>query len=156
MTRAQPATTGDQGATGDKGPTGDEGPPGPAGTTGATGPTGPTGPTGAKGPTGDQGPAGPTGASAISGWERVAGTTSATDSNEPKGSTANCSPGKKVLGGGYNVTSGTLSTDDRGSINFYANNPIDDDSWQVIAGEEDDINTTWQIQAYAICANVAP
>jgi hypothetical protein len=92
----------------------------------------------------------------VSGWERIVGTaTPATaDAAEPKTATADCTPGKKVFGGGYEITGGSLSVAERAQINFYENAPSDQDTWRVSAGEEGNLggSTTWQIRAYALCA----
>jgi hypothetical protein len=57
-----------------------------------------------------------------------------------------CSPGKKLLGGGG------VTTDADAYI--YASYPSDDDTWTVIAAEDGNTNNNWTVTAWAICASV--
>src|SRR5436190_1555511 len=96
-----------QGATGAQGPPGPAGPPGAPGATGAQGPPGPAGPQGAPGAPGAPGPAGPQGPAGVSGWQLVLSPPvliSSTLFSPGEGqASADCPPGKLVLGGGWNT-----------------------------------------------------
>ena len=146
---------GESGATGVMGATGPAGGEGPIGSTGEIGPTGPsgsgeTGATGVEGPMGSTGPVGETGANGISGWEKIVGTLSSDDELQ-KTVTADCTLGKKVIGGGFL----TESRSDSGEIAIALNGPIDDDTWQVVAGVDATSggDESFAIQAVVICAN---
>ena len=64
---------------------------------------------------------------------------------------ADCSNGKKVIGGGFI----TDNRSDSGEIAVVTNGPIDDDTWEVIAGIDaaTTSNESFSIQAVAICIN---
>lgn len=141
---------GSTGATGITGATGPIGATGISGLDGPTGPTGSQGPTGATGFQGTTGPQGPTGVSGVSNYERVVGTMSP-DDELLKTAVADCPSGKKVIGGGFL----TDNRSDSGEIAVASNGPIDDDTWQVIAGVDSSSGeASFSIQAVAICANV--
>jgi hypothetical protein len=74
--------------------------------------------------------------------------TEKTNTTDPKESTATCTGGRKVIGGGYVVEGTGL-----GEVNVYENRPTSDTTWSVKATEDND-NPSYAIQAYAICANV--
>jgi hypothetical protein len=82
--------------TGPEGPQGPIGPAGPQGPAGPAGPTGPVGPAGPAGPTGPEGPAG-----GLSGYEIVHSFRLVTPG--PVSHRATCPPGKRVLGGGFDL-----------------------------------------------------
>ncbi len=110
-----------------------------------TGPTGPTGSTGATGATGTNG---------ATGYLRITGTrnpTTGTNTTQPKTSTATCTGGTKVIGGGYEIFAATET--DLGEVNIYVNHATSDTVWTITA-REDNATGGWAIQAYAICANV--
>jgi hypothetical protein len=140
-----PGTDGVDGAAGAVGPQGDPGLPGTDGVDGAAGAVGPQGDPGLPGTDGVDGADGAPGG--VSGYLRVSGTVSATDSTSPKTATADCTGGQKVLGGGYTYTAGT------GSVVTTQNMATDDDTWTVIAEEIDPDNDSWSVQAFAICAD---
>ena len=147
---------GDAGPPGAQGPQGDTGPPGPEGpqgTTGAQGPTGATGATGATGPQGPQGaqgttgPAGPQGPPGISGYEIVTFTCTTTPGNAC-GSNVFCPPGKRVLGGGADITCF------EGTFGFNAPTPSGD-GWRAIGFAPASCpGTSFEVTVFAICANV--
>jgi hypothetical protein len=150
--------TGATGAVGSIGATGYQGPTGPVGATGNIGPTGAsgagsTGATGLQGSQGIQGPSGTQGLAGIngvSGYERMVGTMSPDDELQ-KTVTADCSsPEKKIIGGGFL----TANRSNSGKIAVAFNGPIDDDTWQVIAGVDGPTtgDESFSIQAVAICA----
>jgi hypothetical protein len=148
-------------------PRGEIGPTGATGATGATGPQGSigsTGATGAKGDKGDagaQGPQGPAGATGATGAAGPAGTitgsvetvTALSASNSSsKNVTANCSSGKKAVGGGA-----ALSLTD-GSVSIVASNPgANGTSWIAAAaepnGNQAGTTASWTVTAYVICAS---
>ncbi len=129
----------------ERGPAGPQGPKGGTGPAGPKGGTGPAGPKGDTGPAGLQGPAGPGGPSGISGWEyHIAGVVA------PPGysrvTQANCTAGKKALGGGASST-GVL-TDVMDSA------PTDNGTgWVVRSRNTDTIQAT--VYAWVICASVS-
>lgn len=151
-----------QGLPGEFGPTGATGMAGEIGPVGATGNIGPTGPsgagfTGATGIAGEAGPIGPSGLqglpgiNGVSGHERILGTMSPDDELQ-KTVTADCSsPDKKIIGGGFI----TANRSNSGKIAVAFNGPIDDDTWQVIAGIDGTTtgDESFSIQAVAICVN---
>jgi len=138
---------GADGAAGPQGPKGDPGAPGATGPQGPIGPIGVQGPQGSVGPQGPQGlqgnpgiqgpagPQGPAGANGVSGWERIVGASTATNT-----ASADCSTGKKVVGGGY-----VISGDDNADV--LSNWPSDQDTWTVTAKHKGSAS----LQAYAIC-----
>ena len=61
---------------------------------------------------------------------------------------ADCTAGKKALGGGYLITAT--------SITVTANYPTDTDTWTITADESGTFNGDWSVQAYVVCATMAP
>ncbi|WP_161483332.1 collagen-like domain-containing protein [Herbidospora solisilvae] len=168
--KGQTGATGPQGAKGDtgpagpQGPKGETGPAGPQGPKGEAGPAGPkgangedgkdgkTGPAGPQGPKGDTGPAGPQGPKGETGPAGgvtpviKTGTETSVDSSSDYVLTA-CDPGKKVVGGGYDITSGTdyvkYVAMSKPTVNGNSN------SWAVRVAIEN--NRTVKLKVYAIC-----
>ena len=131
---------------GDTGPTGATGDKGDKGDTGAQGPQGPQGPAGATGATGAAGPAG-----TITGSLETVTALSPSNSLS-KNITANCSSGKKAVGGGA-----ALSLTD-GSVSIVASNPAaNGTSWIAAAaepnGNQAGTSANWTVTAYVICAS---
>lgn len=118
---------------------------GPAGSPGPMGPAGPAGTQGPQGLTGPQGPAG------ISGLEVVT-VNSGTQVAARIDVFVECPAGKHVLGGGYGTIGNNLDT------SIAANGPYGPYQWVVTAVTNDypNVRSGWSVQAYAICANVAP
>lgn len=112
----------------------------------ATGPRGATGPQGPQGPTGPQGSPG---ANGVSGWERVQGNTFTGGPGTYLTSRADCTAGKKVIGGGFEQEPvGQL-------IQIMSSSPVQDGSgWAVLASNPPSNGTTRSLIAYAICAQV--
>jgi len=137
---------GPQGDAGPQGPQGDVGPQGAQGPQGDVGPQGPQGDVGPQGPQGDVGPQGAPGTDGVSGYVRVTGTASASNSNSPKTATVDCPAGLKVLGGGHTYTAGT------GGVAVRESRAADDDTWTVTAEEIDNVGGSWTVQAHAVCA----
>jgi hypothetical protein len=82
----------------------------------------------------------------------VSGSTSASNETSPKTVTAPCSPGKKVLGGGYAVVA---ASGNPAEITVYVNQPTSDTIWTVTAAEDEDKDVgNWSLQAFVICATV--
>jgi hypothetical protein len=128
--------SGEQGVQGPKGDKGEKGDPGLAGPVGPVGSTGPQGVPGVNG---------------VSGWEIIVGVATTKDESLSKLAVANCSTGKKVVGGGYNV----LNSDRPSEVVILSSYPVDDDTWQVTGTiDNDDGNTAYSLRAYVICARV--
>ena len=107
---------------------------------------------GLQGDKGDKGDKGDTGDTGVSGLHRV-GTgfqpTSA-DSVSPKTAVASCPVGEKALGGGYSLSGGGSNLAVR--VNAPQFDPPT--GWVVTAVEVNPTSITWQVQAFAVCANV--
>ena len=118
---------------------------GPAGSPGPVGPAGPVGPQGPQGLTGSQGPAG------ISGLEVVTAN-SGTQVAARIDVFVECPAGKQVLGGGFGTIGSNLDT------SISTSGPYGPYQWVVTAVTNDypNVRSGWSVQAYAICANVAP
>ena len=108
----------------------------------------PSGPQGERGLQGEEGDTGPPG---ISGLEEV-NAFSAFDSTSPKGASAVCPEGKRVIGGGafVNAFGGPVAL--RTSVPQSGSGI----SWIVEAYEPVDHAGNWNVNARALCANVAP
>src|SRR5688572_15598965 len=121
---------------------------GPAGQQGPIGPVGPVGPVGPQGLQGPQGLPGPAG---ISGLEVVTADSGTQEAARIDVIVA-CPAGKKVLGGGHQVTGNNLG------ITIVTNGPLGSSQWAVTAvvNEYPTVRGSWSLQAFATCANVAP
>jgi hypothetical protein len=95
------------------------------------------------------GPAGPQGPPGMSAREDIAAE-SPTDSVSPKTVRANCSAGKKVVGGGVEV-GGT----GRSRVTVTENLPAGDNAWEAEAFEVVATGQTWKLEVHAICVAVA-
>jgi hypothetical protein len=127
-----------------QGPAGQQGPIGPVGPMGPQGLQGEQGPQGLSGQQGIQGPAG------ISGLE-VVQVYSGTQNNFRIDVYVECPAGKQVLGGGF----GTVG--DNQYVTVMASAPLSSTTWVVSIFQSDLTDGhLWSVQAYAICANVAP
>ena len=124
---------------------------GPAGQQGAIGPVGPIGPQGLQGEQGPQGLQGIQGPAGISGLEVVT-VNSGTQTAARIDVFVECPAGKQVLGGGYGTIGSNLDT------SISASAPYGPYQWVVTAVTNDypNVRSGWSVQAYAICANVAP
>ena len=99
---------------------------------------------------GPPGPAGPAGQPGISGLQRVDVSTSASSANS-KSLLVNCPSSKKAVGGGARV----LGSGSR-KVAIVASFPDSSGTqWDATASEVDLTAQSWQLQAYALCANVA-
>ena len=109
----------------------------------------PAGPPGPQGPAGPRGVPGPKGSPGVSGLQRVDSSTSSSSSNS-KAVVATCPSGKRVVGGGAQVTG---SGANKVSINqsFPDSNG---DRWNGNAVEVVATGASWQLQAYALCVTV--
>ncbi len=143
------------GAAGPAGPDGPAGPAGPSGPAGAAGAQGIQGIQGIQGPQGFPGTNGTNGTNGVSGWERIPGTASADDENA-KTAVADCTAGKRVVGGGY-VLSGQAGDALTENV-ITSSHPVDDDTWQVVTRSAGTIggDHSFAVQAFAICATVQP
>ena len=143
---------GAQGQPGPMGPVGPVGPVGPAGPVGQVGPVGPIGPQGLQGERGlqgEQGPQGLPGPAGISGLEIVTAY-SGTQNTDIIYVYAECPAGKQVLGGGFSTAGNNLG------ITVAENGPVDSSRWIVHLAQNDLTARLWSVQAFAICAYVAP
>jgi hypothetical protein len=95
------------------------------------------------GPTGPQGPPG------LSGREQVSAESVLT-SGAPKTVTANCPAGKKVIGGGTEVSGAG-----RARVTVTESHPVGDAGWEAEAFEAVATPATWKLVVHAICANVS-
>ena len=109
----------------------------------AAGPAGPQGKMGPQGPKGDTGPPG------ISAYELVHNA-SAFDSIDAKSALVNCPEGKKVIGGGTDVSPFSEPTAVRQSFPFTGQ----PSGWFGNAYETTPTSESWSLFVYAICANV--
>jgi len=137
---------GSQGAQGETGLQGETGPEGPPGSQGDTGADGEKGETGDAGPEGEQGEEGPPG---ISGYERIT-KTSLMNSVGSKIETADCAPGKNVLGGGATYTVSFEIVE----VEILTSFPPNPTSWTATASEIVESGDSWQLHVFVICANV--
>jgi hypothetical protein len=87
----------------------------------------------------------------VSGWERIVGTAPTADSTGPKTVTADCTAGRKAVGGGYEITGGNITTGDKAKLVFTDSRPLDADTWTVTADEAASNSSTWSIRAYVLC-----
>jgi hypothetical protein len=110
----------------------------------AVGAVGPAGPAGPQGPAGQAGPAGVVGLQVVSG-------TTPTDSSTEKNVTTTCPTGKKALGGGAQLTTGSGSSP---ALRASAQT-TNDDGWFAAAGETAPYSGTWSLKVFAICATVS-
>ena len=117
-------------------------------------PRGKTGAQGPAGPQGAQGQAGPQGNPGVSGYTQV-DAFSAFDTTTPKTAEADCPAGTKIIGGGAYANVGGGVT---GPVALAASLPISDGrGWIGTAYRTDSVFTgSWNIDARAICAIVAP
>jgi hypothetical protein len=134
---------------------------------GATGPTGATGATGAKG---DTGPAGPQGAKGDTGTAgapglaslQVVSSTSIHDSNGYKQIAATCPAGKTAISGGSSDSADSQPAPLAVVASQPAKNGVEasagqtPDGWFVAMNEETAYASSWNVTAYAVCANVTP
>jgi hypothetical protein len=149
------------GLQGSIGPKGDKGDPGPAGAQGPQGEPGPKGDTGEQGPKGDtgaqgpQGLPGPQGVVGISGYEIVTVET-VPDSSVHTDVDVLCPAGKRVLGGGGRLLTGTAGVNGGPPVIIRASEPFGDAGWTITAEEIAPYTGSWWVRAFAVCANVAP
>jgi hypothetical protein len=69
----------------------------------------------------------------------------------PKNLTVTCPTGKKVMGGGVEVSGAG-----RNRVTVVENKPSGDNAWEGEAFEAVATGLTWKLVIHAICANVAP
>ena len=137
-----------------QGPAGQQGPIGPAGPVGPVGPIGPQGLQGERGLQGEQGPQGLSGQQGIPGPAGISGlevvqVDSGTQVAARIDVFAECPAGKQVLGGGFATAGNNLN------VSVTTNAPYGS-SWIVTLVQNDLTDRAWSVQAYAICAYVAP
>ncbi len=142
------------GLPGAKGQDGEPGPPGPAGKNGAPGIPGPQGVQGIPGPPGPPGSPGPAGKqvansnpsaiNGVAGWEMLESRSFKVEPGQKKTVVMSCSPGKILLGGGYNAA---------GCVGCSAetNYPSNINSWETTLTNPKDSKAT-QLKVYVTCA----
>ncbi|WP_066360136.1 collagen-like protein [Herbidospora mongoliensis] len=146
--------TGATGAQGPKGETGPAGPQGPKGETGATGPQGPKGETGPAGPKGEDGKNGQNGLNGKDGKDGAPGAAGTvtptvkignetTVTNSSSAVTTNCDAGKKLIGGGYEITH------DADDVKLVSMSKPNGTGWSVKLLLED--RESAKLKVYAIC-----
>lgn len=138
-----------------QGPAGQQGPIGPAGPVGPVGPIGPMGPQGLQGEQGPQGEPGPQGLQGMQGPAGISGleivtADSGTQNTDVIYVYADCPAGKQVLGGGFSSAGNNLNT------TVAENGPLNSTSWIAHLAQNDRTARLWSVQAFAICATVAP
>jgi hypothetical protein len=111
----------------------------------------PGGPAGPQGKTGPQGSKGDTGPPGISGYELVHNA-SAFDSTNQKSALVNCPEGKRVVGGGTDVSPFSEPTAVKQNFPFEGP-PVY--GWFGTAYETTPTSNSWNVFVYAICANVS-
>lgn len=157
---------GPQGPAGLAGPVGPAGPQGPMGLPGLPGTQGPAGPVGPAGPQGPQGPAG-----GVTGYQVVVSTSTVSDGWNRRHA-AFCTDGRRVLGGGAQVTLDgafpSISGDEDDIAiaatrplfgNPEASPPFNNDGWwvnAVVVGQTEPTFSHWKLNVWAICAAVEP
>jgi len=136
---------GEKGEQGPQGPIGPEGVVGPAGLQGVQGLVGFTGPLGPPGPQGPPGPKVEVGVlNGISGWEILQSGNYKIAPGQRKTVLMSCSPGKILLGGGYNAE----KCEDCSGINNY---PSSGNSWKTTLVNKMSSQPT-NLKVYVICA----
>jgi hypothetical protein len=90
----------------------------------------------------------------MGGYLRVTGTPSANDSSSPKSSTATCTGGRRVVGGGYQLAADNSA--ELPELTVSQNRSLTDTTRTVTAAEGDAVSGNWSITAYAICGNATP
>ena len=107
-------------------------------------------PAGPPGPAGPRGVPGPKGAPGVSGLERVDASTSSSSANS-KSVVATCPSGKRVIGGGAQATGSGAN-----KVSINQNFPDSaGNKWNAQAVEVVSTGQSWQLQSYALCANVS-
>ncbi len=138
---------GPKGAPGPQGPQGFEGPQGPKGEPGLPGIQGPPGPPGPPGPAGAAGQGSTANASAlqgIAGWERLESKSFNVKPGQRKTVLLSCSPGKILLGGGYNAS----GCDQCAGVTNY---PSSINSWETTV-VNDGQGKAFDMKVYVLCA----
>jgi hypothetical protein len=130
---------------------GQQGAPGQQGEAGKQGERGAVGPSGAQGP---PGPDGATGHDGVSGYEVVQDDTAMSDVAQ-SGLVVSCSPGKKVVAGGFSVGVTSLPIP---LVSVTTNGPNSlGTGWVVEAWRESgQAGIKWFLRVYAVCADVMP
>jgi hypothetical protein len=95
------------------------------------------------------GPAGPQGAPGVSAREQVSAE-SPQNSTPSKTLAVSCPTGKRVLGGGVEI-----SGPGRNRVSVTENHGIGDNGWEAEAFEVVATPATWKVVVHAICANVS-
>ncbi len=154
---------GDQGIQGIQGDQGDQGDQGIQGIQGIQGVTGPTGAAGTNGTNGINGAPGAQGDPGVSNYVVKTCLDPGTDLlNERRDLSCACDGGRKPLGGGFDVSSGSLpaplpdgSTPDAGEFVFASTNSPSATGWRVISRMTGaGIGQPWQLVIRVVCGDV--
>ena len=147
---------GADGIDGADGVDGADGAVGPQGPIGLTGPAGVDGVDGADGAIGPQGPIGLTGpAGGLDAVERVMMVNSVAETKGVQTATASCSAGKKVIGGGYEITRGTLVASNQYKLALDYNRPNSALTGWEVRLTDSGTGQTWGLTVWAICATAS-
>ncbi|HVS01905.1 MAG TPA: DNRLRE domain-containing protein [Thermoanaerobaculia bacterium] len=131
---------------------GEDGAPGQDGQDGAPGQDGEDGAPGQDGQDGAPGQDGQDGQDGVSGWERKLGDAGNFGGGKHQAGSATCSVGKKVLGGGVQVTGSNLALVAE-KVHVSSSYPSADNVWSVRLWSSDQ-TTGYTFQVFAICATV--
>ncbi len=121
------------------------------------GPQGPQGPKGADGPQGPKGADGPQGSAGVSGYERISRLGSPSD-NQRAGSSAQCPPGKRLLGGGFSAfVFGSTGGGSNVPVRVLNNWPPTETIWNVFVEFDGPppSGSHYRVEASALCAAAA-
>ena len=111
-------------------------------------PAGPQGTQGEQGDVGPKGPRGQTGARGASGAAGLVSTSEQTAASSAPSQTVrvSCPAGKKVTGGGAEISGG-------GKLVFLTSSLPSSDGWQAAAAESGSFSGRWALKATVVCAN---
>ena len=135
---------GPRGEAGPVGEKGDPGAPGKAGRDGAQGPQGPPGPPGPPGPEGKPGLISQPALKGVTGWEMLESNSFEVAAGKRKTVLMSCSPGKILLGGGYNAAGCAQCSAE-------ANYPPNNNSWETALVNHQSTESA-NLKVYVICA----
>jgi hypothetical protein len=90
----------------------------------------------------------------MNGLERVSAVSAVTNSDSPKFATAHCPTGKVVVGTGYDIFGGKNGSLPNGQTDVVVNTLLPSSTLVAVeAYEEEPTNISWNVTAYAMCAN---
>jgi hypothetical protein len=90
----------------------------------------------------------------MNGLERVSAVSAVTNSDSPKFATAHCPTGKVVVGTGYDIFGGKNGSLPNGQTDVVVNTLLPSSTLVAVeAYEEEPTSISWNVTAYAMCAN---